>query len=197
MAQVNVKLGKCPEAIKFYERFLATKPSKAAADAARDGITICKTNPPPVNEEPPPPPPPPPPVKEEPPPPPPPPPVVTAPVPPVAETPEGPPAWYTDKLGLALGVAGVAAGIVGVIQYRAASNSIDEAKRATDYPTHVDLVDTARGQRTLAAVLGIGSGALLGVAVFRFISVAGRTNERSVALIPTGSGGLVTWGGRF
>lgn len=47
IAQVHVKLGECPQAISFYERFLASNPKAEHASRANAAITICKTNPPP------------------------------------------------------------------------------------------------------------------------------------------------------
>lgn len=47
IAQVHVKLGECPQAISFYQRFIASKPKPEHAARARQAITVCKTNPPP------------------------------------------------------------------------------------------------------------------------------------------------------
>ncbi|MEJ7601455.1 MAG: hypothetical protein WKG01_26360 [Kofleriaceae bacterium] len=48
IAQVHVKLGNCTQAITFYERFLSTHPPDEPADAAREAIEICQTQPPPA-----------------------------------------------------------------------------------------------------------------------------------------------------
>src|SRR5262245_53090659 len=50
IGQVHVKLGQCTEAIRFYERFLATRPARGAASLARQAIQVCKTAPPPAIE---------------------------------------------------------------------------------------------------------------------------------------------------
>ena len=47
IAQIHVKLGQCPQAITFYERFLATNPKPEHAARAHQAIEVCKTNPPP------------------------------------------------------------------------------------------------------------------------------------------------------
>ncbi|MEO7094086.1 MAG: tetratricopeptide repeat protein [Polyangiales bacterium] len=63
MGQSHVQLGECTQAISYYQRFLAAKPSAAQARVTNEAIEACKTNPPPaVNRpptepEPPPPPP--------------------------------------------------------------------------------------------------------------------------------------------
>lgn len=44
---MHVKLGECPQAISFYERFLGSKPKPEQAKRAQEAITICKTNAPP------------------------------------------------------------------------------------------------------------------------------------------------------
>src|SRR5262245_1184185 len=51
IAQVHVKLGQCPQAITFYERFLAGNPKPEHAARARKAIDVCKTNPPPPEPE--------------------------------------------------------------------------------------------------------------------------------------------------
>jgi hypothetical protein len=47
IAQVHVKLGECPQAITFYERFIASNPKPEHVARARQAIEVCKTNPPP------------------------------------------------------------------------------------------------------------------------------------------------------
>jgi tetratricopeptide (TPR) repeat protein len=51
IAQVHVKLGECPQAITFYERFLASNPKPEFAARANAAINICKTNPPPAEAQ--------------------------------------------------------------------------------------------------------------------------------------------------
>ena len=51
IAQVHVKLGQCPQAITFYERFLASNPRPEHASRAQAAINMCKTNPPPAEAQ--------------------------------------------------------------------------------------------------------------------------------------------------
>src|SRR5262249_45076180 len=46
MGQIHVGLGQCPQAITYYERYLTTKPDPGTANAAKEAIEACKTNPP-------------------------------------------------------------------------------------------------------------------------------------------------------
>jgi tetratricopeptide (TPR) repeat protein len=48
IGQIHVKLGQCPQAITFYQRFLASNPKPEQAALARKAIEVCKTNPPPA-----------------------------------------------------------------------------------------------------------------------------------------------------
>lgn len=48
IAQVHVKLGQCPQAILYYQRFLASHPKPEHEVLAQKAIQICKTNPPPA-----------------------------------------------------------------------------------------------------------------------------------------------------
>jgi tetratricopeptide (TPR) repeat protein len=51
IAQVHVKLGECPQAITFYQRFLASNPKPEHAKRAQEAIHICKTAPPPPEKQ--------------------------------------------------------------------------------------------------------------------------------------------------
>jgi len=48
IGQIHVKLGQCPQAITFYERFLASHPKPEHAVRATKAIEVCKTSPPPA-----------------------------------------------------------------------------------------------------------------------------------------------------
>lgn len=48
IGQIHVKLGQCPQAITFYERFIASHPKPEHASRAAKAIEVCKTNPPPA-----------------------------------------------------------------------------------------------------------------------------------------------------
>jgi tetratricopeptide (TPR) repeat protein len=194
IAQVHVQLGQCPQAITFYNRFLASKPAAGPAAAAREAITACKTNPPPAVVVSPPVEPAPPPVA--------PPPVAPPPVvPPPAARPVAlrvAPAWYTDKLGDALAGAGVIAGVVGGVLYHSGLASLDQANTATTYPQHASAIDSARTDRTYAYVLGAGGAALLTAGLVHY-ALADRDDRGGggVGMVPASGGGLVTLSGRF
>ena len=127
IAQVHVKLGDCALAITFYERFLSTRPSAGAADAAHEAIETCRTQPPPA------------PATALPAPP--------APQPPVAVT--APPTtseprrWYKDPVGGGLVGAGLACGVISLISYRGATGDLDAAETAETYP-HMPSSSTVR-----------------------------------------------------
>jgi hypothetical protein len=179
IAQVHVKLGDCTQAITFYERFLSTRPPSEPADAAREAIEVCSTTPPPVEPAP------------------------VAPPEPIAQpAPVAPPvvdepsAWYTDPLGVGLVGGGIVFGVVSLVTYRSATGDLDAADDAPTYPEHVELVDTARGKRTYAAVFAASSVALVGAGAVRYVMVRKR-ETRSIAIVPTTRGGFVTWSGSW
>jgi hypothetical protein len=180
IAQVHVKLGDCASAITFYERFLSTRPPSEPADAAREAIEVCKTAPPPAEPAPVP-------AALEPAP------IAPAPVAPPSDEPR---AWYKDPLGLGLVGGGLACGVIGLITYRSATGDLDAADDAATYPEHDELVDKARGKRTLAAVFAIGGVALVGAGTIRFVMVRKRESN-AVAIVPTAHGGFVTWSGSW
>lgn len=177
IAQVHVKLLQCREAITFYEQYLATNPSEAAANDTREAIAACKAQLPPD----PPPPPPPEPVKPPPPPPPPPP----------AALP-----WYRDGIGAALVAGGLLAAGGGVVVYVSARKDLDDAETAADHAAYTELVDGARDKRILSVVLVGAGAALVGYGVTRIV-MREPAERSSIALVPTRGGGLVTLGGAF
>lgn len=176
IGQVQVKLNNCPDAIQSYQKFLDTKPAPEPAAAANEAIKTCQDEL--AKAQPPPPPPP----QPQPPPPPPPP------------QPEGTP-FYKDVVGDALVGVGVAASVGGFVMYMSARGKLDDADKATTYMDHQSLVDAAHSRRTVAVILGGVGVAALGVGVWRYTQV--HKQERAVALVPTTSGGMVTWMGRF
>ncbi len=214
IAQVQVKLDRCAEAIFNYEKFIASKPGDKPAKAAREAITACRTtlraksNPEPAKPEPKPDPKPEPkpeaaepkpePAKPEP----------AKPAPPrVAETasppieppPEKPSqgrAWYADPLGGVLVGVGIAGGVTGVLLYRKASSDIDAAESAQNYGSSEDLVDRAASRRRLATIAGVAGGALVIGGIIRFVTASGG-EKRQVAIVPTTGGAAVTFGGRW
>lgn len=185
MGQLHLSLGQCPQAITYYQRYLATKPAPSTANAAIEAIEVCKTNPPPV--------------------------------PPDARAPAGdnpsapsdnpasrsPPsevasgrAWYGDHVADALVVGGVAAGLVGVFEYRSAVQARDRADTATDFQSYVDLVDRAHSQRATAIVLGAAGAALVAAGGLHYV-LTDRRARHAVSIGPSHGGGVVTWTGRF
>jgi tetratricopeptide (TPR) repeat protein len=189
MGQIHVGLGQCPQAITYYERYLATKPDAGTANAAKEAIDACKTNPPRVvadtkpESEPAP-------VKPDAPP--------VAPPPPTKEpapaTATASAAWYTDILGDALVGLGIVGGIFSVVEYRAATSDRSNADRATNYQQYSDLVDSANSKQTLAIVAGAAGAALVVGGAVHFM-MADHTTK--VAVTPAPGGGMVSIAGRF
>jgi tetratricopeptide (TPR) repeat protein len=186
IAQVHVKLGRCTDAIAFYEKFLAAKPDAGPASAARQAIEVCKTNPPPpeVTPEPTPPPPPPEPT---------PPAFVMSPPPPVA----GPEPLYADPIGGVLVGAGVISGVVAIVMYRGATSDLDDAEMAATYQESEKLVDSGHSKRTYAAIATGGAVALIAAGVVHMVVRDRGGQERTVALTPSTGGAVITWGGHF
>jgi tetratricopeptide (TPR) repeat protein len=178
IGQVHVKLDQCEDAIASYEKFLATNPPAEPTAAANEAIESCKAQ---IAAQAPPPEPTPPPEPAPPPPPPPPPP------------PEGRP-FYTDMIGTSLVGVGIASTVVGVVLYSSAVSTLDDAEAAPTYSEHDSLVDDAKGKRNIAAIFGVAGAVAIGVGVWHYTKYK---REQSVALTPTPSGGMVTWGGRF
>lgn len=186
MGQIHVQLGECPQAIVYYERFLATKPGDDAATVTREAIETCKTNPPPAIQTRPTP------VEAAAPPPP-----VQAPVatPAATATTSVAPPWYRDYVGDGLVAGGVVAGVVGIVLYSSALSARDDADHATDYQAFSNLVDHAHTERTTAVVCGIGAAALVTAGAVHLV-LAHRAPEVTVTASGT-TGASVVWSGRF
>jgi tetratricopeptide (TPR) repeat protein len=191
MGQIHMSLGQCPQAITYYQRYLATKPAPNTANAAIEAIEACKTNPPPpadsalasADNAPPP--------------------AIgtssrhdTPPaLPPKPEAPVAPErAWYGDYFADAMVAGGVAAGLVGIFEYRSAVQNRDRADTATNFQSYVDLVDRAHSQRATAIVFG-GAGAALVLAGGLHYVLTDRRARHAVAIGPSQGGGVVTWTG--
>lgn len=176
IGQVYVKLDRCPDAISYYERYLATAPSLEAAGQAQEAMDACKAKlpaatPPPAEPLKPPPPPPP-------------------------QRQASP--WYKDTIGDALVGGGVAAVAVGVVFYVGARGELDDAESSMTLSDYQDHIDGARSKR-LASVLLIGGGAALvaGGVVHYLMRGTGSKETSAVSVMPTSGGGLITWGGDF
>lgn len=189
IGQVYIKLGRCPDAILAYESFIASKPSRERVDLANQAIETCRAQqaatpeptPPevvtPVNE---------PPVVEP----------APVPAPPAPVIVDAPPAWYKDKLGLGLTGGGAVLTIVGLVMYSSARGKIDDAENAGSYEESQSLYDDAKSQRTTATVVTVIGLAATGVGVWRLLQKRSE-QERGVAVVPTTSGGFVTYSGGF
>ena len=105
--------------------------------------------------------------------------------------------WYRDTLGDGLVVAGVAAAVVGFIEYRAATSDLDNAETAGSLARYDQLVDDAHGKRTVSVVLFGGGAALVGAGIARFVLHDRGRESRGVAVVPAHGGGLLTWTGGF
>jgi tetratricopeptide (TPR) repeat protein len=178
MGQLHLSLGQCPQAITYYQRYLATTPDPSTSNAAIEAIEVCKSNPPPVpvngrartggN-------------------------LASSSLTLEATTAR---AWYGDYIADALVGGGVATGLVGVLAYRAAVRSRDSASTATDFQGYVDLVDRAHSQRAAAVVLGAASAALVAAGGLHYVLTGGRARH-VVSINPSRGGGIVTWTGSF
>ena len=172
IGQVLGRLDRCPDAIAAYEKLIATNPGEDFVGVANEAITACKAKlappPPPVPVAPAPPPPPPPPPASHP--------------------------FYKDILGDALVAVGIGSGVTGIVLYVGARGTIDDAQAAPTYSEQQRLVDDAHSQRTYAIVFGAAGAAVVGVGVWRWLSVS---KESTVVVTPTATGGAVTWMGQF
>jgi len=188
MGQIHVQLGECPQAIVYYERYLATKPPDDTAQVTREAIDTCKTNPPPAIQ-----------TRAAPaepaaPAPPPPAPVRAAPPPPPPRVDTGP--WYSDYVGDGLVAGGAVAGVVGIVLYRSALSARDDADRAADYQTFSSDIDRANSRRTTAVVFGIGAAALVTAGAVHLV-LHHRAPEVTVAANPGAKGATLVWSRRF
>ncbi len=179
MGQIHVSLGQCPQAITYYQRYLATKPDPSTANAAIEAIEACKTNPPPPADgafapadNP-------------------------APQPPSPEVPVAPPrAWYGDHVADAMVAGGVTAGLVGLFEYRSAVQTRDRADTASNFQGYVELINRAHSQRTTAIVFGV-AGAALALAGGVHHVLTDRRPRHTVAIGPSKGGAVVTWSSWF
>lgn len=216
IAQVQVKLDRCPDAIPNYEKFLASTKDKKKQAIVKQAIDACNakvaaepapavTNEPAPTEVAPPPAattehsgpvetqPPAPPVEP------------TLPPPETAFRPAPPPRattgdhsapWYKDMLGDALVLGGVAAGAVSLVMYAGARSSLDDAENATTLPDYRDAVDDAKSKRNVSLVLAGGSVVLIGAGILRY-RLRSHGEAHGVAIAPSSGGGMITWTGGF
>lgn len=177
LGQVYVQRGECPEAIAYYERFVAARTEGSATDQAKQAIASCKANPHGV---------------------------VASQAPAPLDVPKPPPEqphdrapFYKDIVFDALVAGGLACAVFGGIEYKAALGKLDDADHAPTYPEQQALVDDAHGKRNLALAFGAGGVALLGAGVVRFVLHGRGEAAGGVAIVPAARGSFVTWSRRF
>lgn len=175
IGQVYAKLGRCAEATASYEDFRKTQKDPAVGKVVDQAIAACKPHEETttvVTEVKPPPPPPP------------------------VEHHRAP--WYTDKVGDALVIGGLVAGVVGLVVYTGATGKLDDAEHASSLAAYNQLVDDAHGARTTATILLIGGGGLVIGGVVHYMLRGGSDDAATgVGMVPVSSGGVLTYGGRF
>ena len=175
LGQVNAKLGRCSDATAYFHQFAAAQRDPQVARVTDEAIASCKP------AAPPPPP--------------------AGPVAPPAGGPEtpAPAAWYRDKLGDGLVLAGAVAAIVGLVEYRSAASDLDAAEDRATAPTqarYFQLVDEAHDKRTTALVLTGVAGLLVAGGIVHY-ALHDRGVEAHVGVAPAPSGGVVSYAGQF
>jgi hypothetical protein len=214
IAQVYAKLGNCSYATTYYKLFVAGQTDPQVVKVVDQAISACRSTPEPAAEPPPPP--------STPPPATPPPPQVSllvspppdlrpSPTPPSAPVTVSKPApapalkrqrapWYHDTVGDGLVLGGVAAAIVGIIEYRRALSDLDAAEdraSTTSLARYRELVGDADLKRTMSIVFTGTGGALVTAGIVRFV-LHERTREvRTVGVSPAQGGGVITYRGTF
>lgn len=176
IGQVKVMQGECGEAIVFYQRFIESKPSAEATAKAQEAIDTCKRLEPEKKEKAPP---------EK----------VYVTKTQTIHTRTKP--WYTDAVGDTFLILGVVAGGASGFFYYQAIQDRDTADTAENYEAYDELVARAKMRQTYSWALAGGAGLFVTCAFISY-AVRDRTEEsRSVALVPTSDGAMVTWAGRF
>ena len=176
IGQVKVMQGECGEAIVFYERFIASQPSAEAKAKAQEAIETCKRLEPAKKEKAPP---------EK----------IYVTKTERVSTRTRP--WYTDGVGDTFLILGIAAGGTSGFFYYLAINDRDTAETSENYEAYDALIARAQQRQMYSWALAGGAGVFVTCAVISYL-VRDRTVEtRSVALVPTNDGAMVTWAGRF
>lgn len=176
IGQVKVMKGECGEAIVFYQRFIESKPSAEAQAKAQEAIDTCKRLEPEKKEKAPP---------EK----------IYVTKTERVSTRTRP--WYTDGVGDTFLILGIAAGGASGFFYYSAISDRDAADSSESYEAYDALIERARTRQTYSWALAGGAGVFVTCALISYL-VRDRTVEtRSVALVPTNDGAMVTWAGRF
>ena len=182
MGQLNSKLGHCDAAITYYNRFLASKPDADSAEVTRTAIASCDGSVAPTPTPTPPPTP------------------TPTPTPTPIPTPPPPhddltPHWYDDHLADGFLVGGGLLTIVGLVEYTSSRTDADAAVTSRNYDEHDRQLSSAHTEQLLAIVFSAAGVACLGFGTFRLL-----THDRAesgVAIVPTSSGAVFSWSGRF
>ena len=176
IARIDIELDQCDAAIPELEKFLETSHGPNATNAARFALDNCK---------------------EKVAPPPPPPPEPTTPPPAPAPAPHASRHWYRDWVGDTLVTAGAASGVVSLLTYRAAVNDLDVADASMTLAEHAHHVDDAHTMRTYSLVFAGTGLALVTAGIVRYMRHDRHEEPRSIAVMPTSGGGMLTISGSF
>ncbi len=177
MGQLHARLGECREAIAAYDRFLATHPARGPAAMATEAMAACKPAAPAIVEHLPTP-------------------TTVIALPPVPAAPVRVTVvhtrpWYTDRVGDALVVAGLATGVAAGFTYHRALGERDAADATSSYAMYAAQIDRAHTDRSYAVALGVAGAALLVIGGLHY-ALADR-HHTEVTLAP----GTIALGGRF
>lgn len=106
--------------------------------------------------------------------------------------------WYTDGIGDALLAAGVVTLGFGSGLFVLSASDADAADNAATEAEHVRFEDRAQSRRTLAIITLSAGAALIGGAVYRYVTRDSGASPGGVALWSSGEGGFgVAFGGGF
>jgi tetratricopeptide (TPR) repeat protein len=176
-AQAERLAGNCVAAIAYYDRFLATSPSRSQADAAAEQRAKCADAEPEPEPEPAPAP------------------AIVAPAP----RSSAPTPWYRDPLTDSLVGGSAVLVLAGVGFTLSASSATDDANAADTYDRHDDAADRASLHRTVALVSFAGGAVVGAFAAWRIVRHGrdGTGTERAALRLGPGPGVGLAVGGAF
>lgn len=105
--------------------------------------------------------------------------------------------WYKDPIGDALVITGIGAGVGSLVMYLGARSDLDAAESAGSLAQYNEHHDSAEKKQLYTVVFGAAGAALVVAGVVRYQLRSSGTESRSIAIVPTGDGGLITWSGGF
>lgn len=180
MGQAERLGGKCREAIRTYESFLRENPPERQAGSARQNIERCeaelarqaeaeKIKPAPTPE------------------------AESQPVIIKETTPEGGP-WYTDKVGHALTLGGLAVFVAGTVLWRIGYNGIEAANNATsyeEYASNAANAGTADAEQKVGVATMAAGGVLIAAGIVHYIlrPKGSSSSDRAQVTAAVGPGG--------